>query len=429
MSLRASARRKKTPLPRVVILGGAGAMGRITARDMARMGRGKVQVVVADRDVTAARGLGVETVEVDVTDPKSLGQALDGAFATIASLPYRYNLEAMQGALAAGAHYIDLGGLFHMTRRQLRLQREFERRGIMAILGMGSAPGILNVLAVMCARDLEVVREIHCLVGSSDRTRFRDVPPLGFGYSVDTLLDEFAMPSAVFRKGSFVMVPALDPSERIAVRFPAPVGTLHVDSTLHSEVATLPLHFADRGIREVTFRQGFDREFMEKLEFLVKLGLSDTRALAPRNARPKRGVRGREPRPSANGSNGSNRTGISPRQMLIALLDRLPPAVPVGKPARYEVLRTVVRGTRKRRAVEVTADCHAGPDAGFGIGPDIDTGAPPSIAALLMISGELAIRPGVWAPEQVVPVEPFVRELERRGMRVTRRARTLRARR
>ena len=243
MSLRASARRKKTPLPRVVILGGAGAMGRITARDMARMGRGKVQVVVADRDVTAARGLGVETVEVDVTDPKSLGQALDGAFATIASLPYRYNLEAMQGALAAGAHYIDLGGLFHMTRRQLRLQREFERRGIMAILGMGSAPGILNVLAVMCARDLEVVREIHCLVGSSDRTRFRDVPPLGFGYSVDTLLDEFAMPSAVFRKGSFVMVPALDPSERIAVRFPAPVGTIPVDSTLHSEVATLPLPF------------------------------------------------------------------------------------------------------------------------------------------------------------------------------------------
>jgi hypothetical protein len=36
-----------------------------------------------------------------------------------------------------------------------------------------------------------------------------------------------------------------------------------------------------------------------------------------------------------------------------------------------------------------------------------------------MLSGEIEIRPGVWAPEQVVPVEPFLRELNRRGMRVT----------
>jgi hypothetical protein len=38
-----------------------------------------------------------------------------------------------------------------------------------------------------------------------------------------------------------------------------------------------------------------------------------------------------------------------------------------------------------------------------------------------MLSGEIEIRPGVWAPEQVVPVEPFLRELARRGMRVNRR--------
>ncbi len=374
---------------RVVILGGAGAMGRITARDLARTSRGRVEVVIADREGMVARIPGVRAVPLDVTDRASLGRALEGAWATIASLPYRLNLLAMEGALDAGAHYLDLGGLFHMTRRQLELAPAFERKGLMAILGIGSAPGILNVLAARAAIDLETVTEVHCLVGAIDRTRYREAPPLGFGYSVDTLLDEFAMPSAVFRGGRFAMVPALDPRERISVRFPAPVGRIHVDTTLHSEVATLPLHFEDRGIREVTFRQGFDPTFMERLTFLVRLGLAETDGGSP-----------------------------APRDVLFRLLARLPQAVPIGRPVRHEVLRTVVRGRRSGRSLTITTDCIVGPRAGGGVGPDIDTGAPPSIAAQLMMGGEIPIRPGVWSPEQAIPPAPFVRELERRGMRV-----------
>ena len=383
-------------------------MGRIMVRDLQRTSRGKVRIVVADRDVSAAPGLRVETTQVDVTDSGSLRRALDGAYATIASLPYRYNLEAMHGALEAGAHYVDLGGLFHMTRRQLELAPEFERRGLMGILGMGSAPGIVNVLATLAARGLDAVREIHCLVGGIDRTRYRNMSPLWFGYSADTLLDEFTMPSPVFRAGRFTTVPPLDPGERVAVHFPAPVGTIPVDTTIHSEVATLPLSFGDRGIREVTFRQGFDTEFRDRLSFLVQLGLAETTALA------------------SSLSQGSNCSGIVPRDVLLALVGRFPPPVPIGKPHRYEVLRTVVGGTHRGRRVTVTADCHAGSNAGWGIGPDIDTGAPPSIAVQLMLSGEIELRPGVWAPEQVVPAGPFVRELSRRAMRVTCRRRAVR---
>ena len=388
-------------------------MGRITARDLARTGGGHVEVVIADREGMTSRIPGVKTVSLDITDPASLRRALGGAWATIASLPYRLNLTAMEGALDAGAHYLDLGGLFHMTRRQFALAPAFERRGLMAILGVGSAPGILNVLAARAARDLEIVTEVHCLVGAVDRTRYREAPPLGFGYSVDTLLDEFAMPSAVFRRGRFAMVPALDPRERIAVRFPAPVGRIHVDTTLHSEVATLPLHFKDRGIREVTFRQGFDPTFMERLTFLVRLGLADPDPLGPAAA----ALRRRSPRPAGRGAE-ANGASPSPRDVFFRLLERMPKAVPIGRPNRYEVLRTVVRGRRKGRTVSVTTDCMVGPRAGGGVGPDIDTGAPPSIAVQLMIGGEIPLTPGVWSPERAIPPAPFVRELERRGMRV-----------
>ena len=383
-------------------------MGRITARDLSRTGRGRIEVVIADREPPAKAIPGVRVVPLDVTQPASLRRALAGAWATIASLPYRFNLLAMEGALAAGTHYLDLGGLFHMTRRQLPLARAFARGGRMAILGIGSAPGILNVLAARAARDLETVSEVHCLVGASDRTRYREAPPLGFGYSVDTLLDEFSMPSAVFRDGAWRMVPALDPRERIEVRFPPPVGRIPVDTTLHSEVATLPLHFKDLGIREVTFRQGFDPAFMERLAFLVRLGLAETGEPSPR---PRHRARAR-----ANGGS------PAPRELLLRMLERLPKPVPKGRPERHEVLRTVVKGRRQGRAVTITTDCAVGPRAGGGVGPDIDTGAPPSIAVQLMLAGEIPLAPGVWAPEQVIPPAPFVRELKRRGMRVVQRA-------
>ncbi len=366
-------------------------MGRIIARDMKQAG--VAHPVIADRVLEPAAGLDVETVPVDVTDPDSLARVLKGADCVVTSLPYRMNLLAMDAALAARVHYIDLGGLFHVTLRQRERHAAFRDAGRMAILGMGSAPGILNVMAAEAARELTRVEEVHCMVGAHDGTRWQTPPLLPFGYSPDTLLDEFALPSAVFREGQLQMVPPLDPAERHRERFPDPVGEIELDTTLHSEVATLPEFFRPRGIREVTFRQGFEAAFADRLRLLVQMGLVDTTA-PPGFDRP-------------------------PRDLLKALLARLPEARPAGPIDRYEILRVRVVGTREgaRTPESIVFDCHADAAAGHGLGPDIDTGAPPSIAAQLL-GEELPIHPGVHAPEEVIPWPPFRRELEARGMRV-----------
>jgi len=382
---------------RIVLLGGAGAMGRITVRDFARTAPRGCELVVADRDVAAARRLGVETVRTDVTDARSLDRALRGAAVVIASLPYRFNLPAMHGALRARSHYVDLGGLYHTTKKQMKLHAAFRATRRTAILGMGSAPGIVNLLCVHAAEGMERVDEVHCMVGNVDRTKYWSVPPLEFGYSPDTLLDEFALPSAVFRDGRTRFVPALDPSETVEEMFPAPIGRVILHATLHSEVATLPRHFARRGVRMLTFRQSFEPSFVDKMRLLADLGLTGT---APLDA-----------------------GGIVPRAVLQALLRRLPPAVPAGRVNRYEVLRAVVRGKLDGERVTVKADCHAGPRSGWGIGPDIDTGAPPSIVARMLATEEIVPKPGVHAPEDVVPPAPFFRYLARRGMRISRRRR------
>ena len=385
-------------MKRVVVLGGAGAMGRIIARDMKQAGI--CAPVIADRDLGPARGLDVEAVAVDVGDPASLARALGGAFCVIASLPYRMNLLAMDAALAARVHYIDLGGLFHTTFKQRTRHQAFCDAGLMAILGMGSAPGILNVMAAHAALGMTQVDEVHCMVGAHDGTRWQVPPLLPFGYSPDTLLDEFAMPSAVFRGGQMCMVPPLDPGERRRERFPDPVGEIDLDTTLHSEVATLPEFFRARGVREVSFRQGFDARFADRLRLLVQLGLVDTTPVEL----------------AADAVGGP--AAVVPRALLKALLTRLPAPEAAGPIDRHEILRVRVVGLVGGARQSVTLDCHAGAEAGGGVGPDIDTGAPPSIAAQLM-GDELALRPGVYAAEEVIPWVPFARELHLRQMLVT----------
>jgi lysine 6-dehydrogenase len=97
-----------------------------------------------------------------------------------------------------------------------------------------------------------------------------------------------------------------------------------------------------------------------------------------------------------------------------------------GKPAtkgprdEHEILRVRVEGVLQgRQAIEVR-DCHVKGMPAWGVGVDIDTGAPPSIAAQMLASGAITAR-GVLPPERVIPPALFFKELTRRGMRLTRR--------
>jgi len=148
---------------RIVVLGGAGIIGRTIARDLAD-DREVKEIVIADLDLDGARKLadglgrpGVTAVKADVTDPAALVSLIRGAGAVINSVQYYFNLPVMKACLEAKTHYLDLGGLFHTTRKQLELHDDFRRAGLLAVLGLGSCPGIANVQARTVADTLDTV--------------------------------------------------------------------------------------------------------------------------------------------------------------------------------------------------------------------------------------------------------------------------------
>lgn len=403
-----SANLTKKPAPRpmaVVVLGGAGAMGKITVRDLIETAPKELDIVIADYNLAAAEKLArsyrstrVRAAFADATKVRDTARLLRGAFAVINAVQYEHNVAIMRAALLARAHYVDLGGLFHVTREQLKLHRDFARAGLLAILGMGAAPGIVNLLARSAADTMDEVREIHIQVGNVDLSPTPVKTPLGTSYSLATVLDESTMPAAVFTEGRFRFVPPM--SGTIPVEFPAPVGLRHPSYTIHSEVATLPLTYKKKGIQEVSFRIAFDEAMEEKLRFLHALGVSSS-----------------EPIPIG-------RTQVVPRDVLLALCKRLPAAPPAaGPPSEYEVLRAVVRGSRDGQRIEETVDCHVPGVPAWGMGIDVDTGCPPSIAVQMLWRGEITAR-GALPPETSVPLEPFFRELAARGMQIQKTTRT-----
>ena len=118
-----------------------------------------IRVTVADRALPS-QNPGQRRVlfkQVDLRNHAALVRILRGHAVVINSTSHHFNLPVMRAALAAGIHYLDLGGLFHFTRRQLKLDSAFRRKNLTAILGMGCAPGIANLLARWAARGMERV--------------------------------------------------------------------------------------------------------------------------------------------------------------------------------------------------------------------------------------------------------------------------------
>jgi Saccharopine dehydrogenase NADP binding domain len=234
----------------IAVLGAAGTIGRNVARFLEEWG-GPLRR--ADFRLEGDE-------HVDVTDPASLRRALAGATVCVNCLDYRLNLDVMEGALESGTHYVDLGGLFHVTLRQLPLDEQFREARLTAILGLGSAPGKTNLLARAAVARLGSEPE-SMEIWAATRDPAAAEHPFPAPYSVKTLLDELRMKPMVVADGE---VRPVEPLSGEAERdFPEPVGRATGIYTIHSELATLPRAFPS--LRTASFRLCLSAGLLEKL--------------------------------------------------------------------------------------------------------------------------------------------------------------------
>lgn len=378
---------------KIVVLGGAGLMGRIAVRDLA-LNPEVDQVVIADLDVNLAQQvvaiLGSSKVcvqPVNATDRASLVSLLRGADSVVNATVYYFNLPVMEACLEAGVHYVDLGGLFHTTRKQLELHDRFRAAGITAVLGMGSAPGVPNVQARYAAERLDTVQSIRIFDGIK--------PPSGddvfFGYAIPTIIDELTMPPMVYRNGDFVACEPLSEAEEYW--FQPPIGLLKTHLSLHSEVATLPVTYADKGVQECFFKinyWGLSEEGLRKIKLFADMGFASTEPVE---------VKG---------------VSLKPRDLFVKLMSPYTPSLdafmaePDDPTDWKKEIVTEVRGTQSGQ--EVTY--RLGTLTAVGSRP---TGVAPAITAHWLAAGRIS-QAGVFPSEAVIEPEPFFAELAQRDI-------------
>src|SRR5205807_5601251 len=304
----------------IIVLGGAGAMGRITVRTLIDY-EAVDQVTIADyneeraREVAATLGSSkIQVKQIDVNDSERLSQLLHGSHVVLNAVEYIYNLPVLEACIQEKVHYADLGGLCDITRELMDRSAAAEAAGITAVVGMGGTPGITNLLARAAVDKLERVDSIRVQLGCSDDTP--STAPLVAPYSIRTILDEFTRPPQVFQNDTWYPQQPLTGQEELI--FPLPVGRATAIFSLHSECASFPVSFRDKGIRHVSFKIAFPSDFMKKLKFLVDIGFGSDEPISVRGVK------------------------VSLREVLARLLEMAP--VEYVEPQDWDVLRIVAAG-------------------------------------------------------------------------------------
>ena len=351
---------------RVAVLGAGGTIAPAIVRDLAESEE-VTAMRLLDIDLRRAEAVATEhgggkaqARQADAT--KDLADQLAGMEVLVNSAAYRINLAAMRACLDAGCHYMDLGGLYHVTAEQLRLSGEFEQRGRLALLGIGSAPGKTNLLAARAVRELPG-KPISISVLAAGR----DLDPpkeLSFPYAVRTLLDEITMaPMALINGRPQEMRPLQDGPR---ADFGDPIGVADTIFTLHSEVLTFGDSF---GAPNVTFALSLSPKVLESLKELQ--GASEERiAEVARSASP----------PSAN-------------TLSIHIVE-------------VSGAETVIR------ARSVTP-----PNEAWGLGGGIVSTASPAAAAVRLLARGSISKRGALPPESCIDPDEMFAELEARGVR------------
>lgn len=371
---------------------GSGLMGKEAARDLVAS-EGVTAVGLADLDLDRAEQvcsqLGdpkLTAYQVNASDEQELANYMRQFDVIINALFYSFNEVVAKMAISVGVNSVDLGGhIGHMTDKVLAMQEEAKAKGVTLIPDLGVAPGMINILSGHGAGKLDQLDAIRLYVGGIP---VRPEAPLEYNhvFSMEGVFDHYTDPSLIIRNGIKQEISSLSEIERVYFDKFGPLEAFHTSGG----TSTLSLSYPD--LNTLEYKTIRFPGHAEKFKLLVDLNLTRMDYEVD--------VKGEK---------------VSPREVLLQVLD---PIVELGDKDDAVLLRILVSGekggvpatykyemtTYKDRETRVTAMARA-------------TANTISVVAQMIGKGEITRR-GVYPPEQIVPGETYIKEMEKRGVKI-----------
>ncbi len=263
-------------MSKVTVLGGSGAVGSIAADTLAGSGVFS-EVVVADINIAAARkvaaglkGSKVSAIEFDAEGPQSLRRVIGGSTVVLNCVGpfYKYGPTILKTVIDARINYVDVCDDFDATEKLLAMDDKARKAGVSALIGMGSSPGVANILVRFCADSLldhvEEVDIYHAHGGEKI-----EGPAV-----VKHRIHSMSMPIPMFLNGKFTTVNLFDDTGKALEEVTEfrDVGTYSVYGYPHPETITLPKYL--KNIKRVTnLGLVLPPAYAELIKGMVRLGI------------------------------------------------------------------------------------------------------------------------------------------------------------
>jgi saccharopine dehydrogenase (NAD+, L-lysine-forming) len=369
---------------KVTVLGGAGTIGSMAVRILASS-RMFSEVIVGDVNFEKAKKLasnvgveGVSAIKVNVTESDKLQKVIEGSDVILSCVGpfYRFAPIVLKASINAGVNHVDICDDVDATEALLKMDAEAKKAGISALIGMGSSPGVANVLVRFCADmlldDVESIDIYHAHGGEEAEG------PAVVKHRVHSMI----IPVPVFLDGKFKMVKVLEESGKALeedVEF-ADVGTYRVYAYPHPETITLPRYI--KGVRRVTnLGLVLPPAYAELIKGIVRLGMTSEEPIE---------VDGKK---------------IAPLDFAVAFALHQRPKLlkEAGITEPMGCLKIVVKGKKGGQPSTYVFSMSS-----KGMGMREGTGVPAALGTMLMALGKIKLK-GVFPPEAAVnPIELFM---------------------
>ena len=374
-----------------------------TARDLlSPLSSGVSSIIAADANADKLESLKkslndsrLKTRLLDVNDRAALLALLQECDLCINGVPTfaGFQMAIFDACLQAKRPYADYGGMGVYTVKQKSEHEKWKAAGATAVIGLGSDPGMSNILCRAVADRLDTIERINLYWGATKTGP--DSPVLVPPYSISTVLAEYANPSQQFLNGKLQEVPPQAGAETIEL--PQPWGRTTFIHSQHSEPLTVPFSegIKQKAIREFTWKLSLPERDHEAWVGLVKAGFD-----AENEAITVKGVT------------------VRPLDVLQAVIERniKKNATRIPSQEVHEIHFAIGHGVREGKPCKVTCRVIGRPDPLYGDYADAGTSMNMSIGVQQMLSKPM--KPGVWAAEEYFEVGEFFRELRKRHFEI-----------
>ncbi|MGA6924480.1 MAG: saccharopine dehydrogenase C-terminal domain-containing protein [Desulfosarcina sp.] len=217
---------------------GAGLVGAPMAKDLS--GDADTHVTVADVNATALSALaaieGLETVQTDLADKRSLTRLLERTDMVVNAVPGHMGFATLKTIIEMGKDVIDIA---FCPEDPFSLNSLAVEKGVTAVVDCGVAPGMSNMLVGHCHSRLDRTDSAIIYVGGLPVIRHWPYEYKAV-FSPSDVIEEYIRPAFYVENGALVQRPALSDAEYIEFEG---IGTLEAFNTdgLRSLYKTLPI--------------------------------------------------------------------------------------------------------------------------------------------------------------------------------------------